>query len=119
MFRGTEPEGETSMDEVDGPGSDGDGQTAEAKRPAAWAPGAWMQRTVGEMLRGEEERPPGKKEPRRGTTSEAHGSRSRTPWRMWRWEPAATEEQWAWTQGTVGVMLRGEEGDVGAGCGGV
>ena len=34
-------------------------------------------------------------------------------------EPAATEGQEAWTQGTVGVMLRGEEGDVGAGCGGV
>ena len=38
---------------------------------------------------------------------------------MWRGEPAATKGQRTWTQGTVGVILRGEEGDVGAGCGGV
>ena len=61
---------------------------------------------------------PGKKESRRGTTSEAQGSRSRTSGRGGGAEPA-TEVQEAWTQGTVGVMLLGEEGDVGAGCGGV
>ena len=39
LSRGTGLEGETSMGEVDGLGSDGDEETAKAERPAAWAPG--------------------------------------------------------------------------------
>ena len=116
------------MGEVDGLGSDGGEETTMAKGPAAWAPREWIQGTVGGMLRGEGgetgtssvgKEGPGEKESRRGTTSEAQGSRSRTSGGGGGAEPTATEVQEAFTQGTVGVMLHGEEGDVGAGCGGV
>ena len=55
------------------------------------------------------------KESRGETTSEAQGSRFRTSGGLGGTEPTATEGQEAWTQGTVGVMLLGEEGDVGDG----
>ena len=58
---------------------------------------------------------PREKESRGVTTSEAQVSRFRTSGEFGGTEPTATEGQEAWTQGTVGVMLHGEEGDVGDG----
>ena len=103
-----------SMDEVEGLGGDGGEGATFGKGAAVCVPREGTSGIVGEMLYGEggetgasrvgRERP-GENESRGVTPSEAQGSRFRT----------STEGQESCTQGTVGVTLHGEEGDVGGG----
>ena len=114
MSTSTGREGEMSMDEVEGLGGDGGEGVTFGKGAAVCVSREGTSGIVGEMLYGEggetgasrvDRERPGENESRGVTPSEAQGARFRT----------STEGQESCTQGTVGVTLHGEEGDVGGG----